>query len=181
MKGRKGDWMQTFTGVAFYPLDPRAEDVRLQDIAHSLAHQCRYNGHCRAFYSVAQHSVLVSDWLRAHGRSELEVWGLLHDAAEAYTGDIVRPIKRSLPAVAAMEEPVERAISERFRLIWPMPAEVKRADNAVLLAEARDLMGPPPQPWSDRGEEPWPSAITPWAPEEARKIFLQVAARLGVY
>ena len=91
MAARKGDWIQTFTGRAFYVLDPRPEDVDIEDIAHALSMQCRFAGHCREFYSVAQHSVTAS-WLVP---PEDALWGLLHDAAEAYVVDLPRPIKRA--------------------------------------------------------------------------------------
>ena len=60
VSARKGDWMQTYTGRQFWPIDPRANEVHIEDIAHALSMMCRYNGHCRTFYSVAEHSVLVS-------------------------------------------------------------------------------------------------------------------------
>src|SRR5690606_5290032 len=80
---RLGDWMQTFTGRAVYPLDLRPDDIDIQDIAHALSMQCRYAGHTRQFYSVAEHSVHVARWCRQYGpAAALE--GLLHDATEAY-------------------------------------------------------------------------------------------------
>lgn len=89
---RKGDWMQTYTGRKFWPLNPRAEEVYIEDIAHSLALSCRFNGHCKVFYSIAQHSVLVSQIVKP----TQQLIALLHDSAEAYLGDIIRPIKRFL-------------------------------------------------------------------------------------
>src|SRR4051812_6540197 len=89
-KQQKGDWMQTISGKAFFPLDPRPADVDIQDIAHALAFQCRFGGHVKEFYSVAEHSVRVS-LICAHEDAK---WGLLHDATEAYLSDIVRPVKR---------------------------------------------------------------------------------------
>ena len=90
MSERVGDWIQTMSGVIFYPLDPRPEEIRIEDIAHALSHQCRFAGHCREFYSVAEHSVRVSRELP----QEFMLWGLLHDASEAYLVDLPRPIKR---------------------------------------------------------------------------------------
>ena len=81
---RNGSWLQTYTGIQFWPLDPRPEEIDIQDIAHALSLLCRFNGHCQRFYSVAEHSVHVSTILAP----EFGLWGLLHDAAEAYLSDI---------------------------------------------------------------------------------------------
>src|SRR5690242_11754504 len=88
---RRGDWMQTYTGRRFWPLDPRVDDIDIGDIAHHLSLVCRFAGACREFYSVAQHCVGVSYVCDPKDA----LWGLLHDAAEAYVGDMVRPLKRS--------------------------------------------------------------------------------------
>ena len=81
---RRGGWIQTYTGRQFWPLDPRIEDIDIHDIAHALSHQCRYSGHCLRFYSVAEHSVLLSH----HVAGEHMLWALLHDAWEAYLAAI---------------------------------------------------------------------------------------------
>src|ERR1700724_2684254 len=93
-----GGWQQTFTGRRFYPLSPRVEDVCIEDIAHALSNICRYGGHCREFYSVAQHCNMVSDWM-----PEFKLEGLLHDSPEAYIGDMVRPVKHSAEMKAFRE------------------------------------------------------------------------------
>lgn len=164
---RRGDWMQTFTGRAFWPLDPRPDEVHLSDIAHSLALQCRYAGHCRSFFSVAQHSVLVSHFLP----EELRLWGLLHDASEAYLVDLPRPVKRSIPDYGAAEELVMKAIATRFGLVWPMPAAVKDVDNRILIDESEALMGAPPMPWKLVGP-PLGIVIESWSPQEAERRFV---------
>lgn len=85
-------WIQTFSGRQFFPLEPRVEDVCIEDIAHGLSNLCRYAGHCECFYSVAQHCLLVSRVVpREHA-----LRGLLHDASEAYLIDVPRPIKHSI-------------------------------------------------------------------------------------
>lgn len=94
MNERKGDWIQTYTGRQFWPLDPKPEEVCIEDIAHALSQQCRYAGHTIRFYSVAQHSVEIA--LRVPRAAAL--WGLLHDAAEAYLVDLPRPVKYLMPA-----------------------------------------------------------------------------------
>jgi hypothetical protein len=135
---RKGDWMQTIGERKFYPMDPRPEEVFIEDIAWSLAHQARYNGHARLFYSVAEHSILVSEALAGTG---MEFAGLMHDATEAYVTDVPRPLKRYLTNYAEIEDNVWRAIAKRYDLPAELPEAVKDADNAVLMAEKPVLLG----------------------------------------
>ena len=133
---------QTESGVAFDLLRPRAEDVHLEDIAHSLSLQCRWTGHCKSHFSVAQHSVLVAG-LVPEG---LVGWALMHDAAEAYIGDISTPWKRELQTlegepISSVESRILAAIAEALGLSpGGVPAEVKEADWRVLKAERRDLL-----------------------------------------
>ena len=108
----RGDWMQTYTGVRFYPMDPRPEELDIRDIAHALSLICRYGGHVDRFYSVAEHCVLMSQCVP----EEHALWALLHDASEAYVGDMVRPLKRQLPEYEAAEGRVIAAIVERVGL-----------------------------------------------------------------
>ncbi len=122
----------TWTDKRVEPLAMRYEDFDILDIAHALARQCRYNGHVEHFYSVARHSVLVSEALAGTG---FELAGLLHDAAEAYTGDLVRPLKASaeLAAFKAVDLRLDEAVAHAFGLPWPQPAEVMEADRALLV------------------------------------------------
>lgn len=145
---RIGNWMQTYSGRQFWPLDPRADEVHIEDIAHHLSAICRYNGACERFYSVAEHSVAVS----YNVPSEMALLGLLHDATEAYVGDVIRPIKAHLIGYKEIEQSVWRAIADRFGLPHELPPEVKIADNAVLLAEGEQIMKPHPAPWCVPGE-----------------------------
>lgn len=165
---RRGDWIQTHSGRAFWPLDPRAEEMAIEDVAHSLSQLCRFNGHCRRFYSVAQHSVLASRI--AAPRHAL--WTLLHDAAEAYLGDMTRPLKKSLTAFGIAENRVLKVVAQKFGLEWPMPEAVKRADNTMLVTEARDLMSRPPSPWG-MAEKPLTGKIKPWSSRVAERRFLK--------
>ena len=167
-------WIQTFTGKQFFPLDPRPEDLDIRDIAHALSLQCRFNGHCLQFYSVAEHSVRVSEWLDG----EHSLWGLLHDAAEAYLGDVVRPLKRQLDAYNAIEKRLLRVVADHFDLGWPMPEAVAVADTRLLAAEARDIMAPAPAPWELMGLEPLPGTIEPWSATEAEQRFVERYAKL---
>lgn len=137
----RGDWIETYSGRKFHPLDPRPEDVEIEDIAHSLAMQCRFNGHCRFFYSVAEHSVLVARHVESVAGREAALWALLHDAAEAYVTDVPRPIKPMLRGYGEIEGRVMAAIAQRFGLPAVMPREVKEADRRILTDEHYRVMG----------------------------------------
>jgi len=162
------DWIQTFTGRKFFPGDPRPEDFDIADVAHALSLLCRFNGHCRRFYSVAEHSVRVS----AICPPERALWGLLHDLGEAYLGDMPRPIKLDLPAFSAAEDRLLQVACGVFGLPWPMPAEVKRADDLLLATELRDLMAPPADDWKLREAPLAELRIEPWPAEEAERAYL---------
>lgn len=164
---RAGDWLQTASGRQFWPLDPRPEDICIEDIAHALAHQCRYGGHASQFYSVAEHSILIAQ----HLPPEFRRWALLHDAAEAYLVDVPRPIKPFLVGYAEMEARIMAAICARFGLETSMPPEVKAADRAILTDEMQQAMAPPPSPWSTVGK-PLGARLQFWSPREARLTFI---------
>jgi len=154
-------WMQTHTGRQFWPLAPNPEDVCLDDIAHALGLVCRFAGHCKRFYSVAEHSLYVAEqvltmgvaWAGGDyrpGVADLIRQALLHDAAEAYLGDIIRPLKPTWQEYRVIEKNLLECIHEA---LWvPANAEdqqaIKHADNILLATEARDLMLAPPAPWS---------------------------------
>lgn len=180
-------WMQCASGKAFFPLAPKIEDIDLMDIAHHLAMKCRYSGAVKEYFSVAQHSVLVS----RHVPPEDALWGLLHDAAEAYLPDVVRPIKdaayfsvgedRLMMRFAYVEGDILRCISDKFGMHWHMPATVKKADLEALQTEKRDLLGPSPHEWSSQWDaQPWPEKIVPLDWREAKRLFLDRAAELGL-
>lgn len=144
------DWIQTIKGRAFWIFDPKPEDFDIEEIANALAMQCRFNGHVRQFYSVAEHSVRVAWLLRDWGEpAEIVFAGLMHDAAEAYIGDVVRPLKRVLESYQDIEFAVEQALAIRYHLPFPMPATVKRADTVLLHVERRALLAEPPRPWNE--------------------------------
>lgn len=164
---RRGNWMQTYSGGVIYPLDPRPEEIHIADIAHALSNMCRFGGHCNGFYSVAEHSVLVSRCVP----QEHALTALMHDATEAYLVDIPRPIKYDLGNYVEIEDQLWLAIAEKWSLPAIMPSEVKAADNAVLLAEAQQIMKPAPLPWSVPGE-PAPVMIACMAPKDAKAFFL---------
>lgn len=171
---RKGDWIQTYTGKQFWPLDPRPEDVCIEDIAHALSMKCRFGGHTNVFYSVAEHSVLV---MRAVEEPHKKA-ALLHDAAEAYLADIPRPVKPHLPGWHEVERAVELAIAEHFGIPWPMPAEVKAADNAILHDEKR-LLVEARHDWKLLGQPLGIDRFPLWPPFYAEKVFLSEFKRLA--
>lgn len=180
----ESSWIQTYpSGQVFYLFDPKPVDFVLRDIAHALSMQCRYNGFVRAFYSVAQHSVHVAQCVRDRfGITDQKVLrtALLHDAAEAYLGDMVRPLKMKDDFFREVEHRMEAVIAETFDLCWPYPPEIKRADNALLAAERRALKVEPLHPWVER-EEPWPmpGALEPWDQNMAKSTFFGFATSLG--
>jgi hypothetical protein len=164
---RLGDWMQTRSGCQFYPLDPRPEDICIQDIAHALSQLCRFGGHCVEFYSVAQHCVMVASILPP----ELRLAGLLHDATEAYLVDIPRPLKIALPDYQRIEDALHTIIGEKFGVRFDDP-RIKSADNIALVTEARDLLDPAPTDWR-LVEIPLDVAISPMTPHFAQQAFLK--------
>jgi len=186
MARNDSNWIQTYSGGKFYPFDPEPQDVHLADIAHALSNVCRFAGHVREHYSIAQHSVLVSEAVPA----DAALWGLLHDAAEAYTGDLSRPIRQGL-RISTMEgelaifDSIERrileCIADRFGLPQVIPASVWYADNMLLAAEARDLfVTPPVDGWNKGLPAPSKEEIVPWSHEVAKHRFLRRAAELGI-
>lgn len=170
----RGDWMHTATGRAFYPMDPRPDEIHIEDIAAALSKLCRYGGHCKRFYSVAEHCVLMA---RAASPS-VAFEALMHDASEAYLSDIIRPVKSSLPEYRVIEERLESVIAQRFDLVYPMPAEVKRLDNAILADERDQAMVTPPQDWC-LPEPPLGVTLQFWSPDKAEFEFLTAFRRLN--
>jgi len=169
---RGTNWIQTYTGRKFYPLDPYTEDVCLEDIAHSLAHQCRYTGHCNYFYSVAQHSVLVAQTIEKWGYDKkTALCGLMHDASEAYIVDVPRPIKPFLTNYIQLEEKTMNVIKLRFDLPMKFDECVKRADSTLLNTERRDLMNDP-QDWTFSGVGLLDNTIMSWSANESKASFL---------
>lgn len=162
---RTGDWIQTFTGRKFWPLDPRPDEVCIEDIAHALGQVARFGGHATRHYSVAQHCWHVSC---RFDDPVLGLQGLLHDAAEAYLADVTRPVKpylrvqpqldfRATYSFAVLEDRIQKAICTRLNCPWPFPESIKRADERMLVTESMQLMGAPD--WAramiKRGTEPY--------------------------
>lgn len=163
-------YISTFKGNRFYPAEPRISRIDIEDIAHGLAYQCRFNGQTAAFYSVAQHSIMVASVLPP----ALHKAALLHDAAEAYLGDIVKPLKPLLPGFAEIEAAVTRLIAQAFDVDFDTEHRaIKHADMVALATEKRDLMPNSTEGWSYlHGIDPLPQAIDPLPPAEAKAAFL---------
>lgn len=157
--------MQTYTGRLIDLSRFSDEDVRLPDIAHALSVINRFTGHSKVPYSVAQHSVMVSRLTP----DEHALCGLLHDASEAYLGDVATPLKNMLPGYRELEEHVQRTIARVFRTPWPMPPEVKEADLRALMAEKRDLVSCAHDWGID--VDPQCGPVNPCSWDQAKKLF----------
>lgn len=188
----EGDWIYTASGRKFWPLDPRPDEIHIQDIAEHLSGICRWNGACSPKYSVAEHSVRVARAAEARLRGRCQtperirlvaLAGLLHDASEAYLCDLVSPMKgsRALKRIyEGFEAGLMAAVWERFGLPEGLPLDVMWADQILRATEFRDLMRNCPEvPGSLRGIAPLPERIDePLSPEQARDAFLAEYERI---
>lgn len=173
-----GTAILTYTGEEFHPLNPTVEEVHPLDIAHPLALKTRYTGHCKFFYSVAQHSVYVYDYARALGMSAVDCkWALLHDASEAYLPDVATPIKGHLPGFREIEERLLRVIGERFGLPWPKNPQLSIMDRTLYWHEMAALMHPVEWVTRDNDAEEVPDVVKVvapigrWTPEVAERAW----------
>lgn len=171
----KCDWIMTYTGRHFNAMQPHIDDICIEDIAHALSLMTRFNGHCNAFYSIAQHSVLLSHQFPTQ---YLQMWALLHDTDEAYVSDVPSPTKKYIPGYRDIEDNVMACIASKFGLNLPMPDEVHRMDKRIVHDEAIEL-------FKHLGDNNWANpdlaigiSITPWSPEEAEDAFLSRYANL---
>lgn len=173
MSEREGDWIQTYTGKKFWPLDPRPEEIDIEDIAHSLSLQCRFNGQSDHFYSISAHSVNVTEFTaRVYHKEDqfwqefnldyaeekieyddMVLWALLHDSAEAYCTDVPRPIKPYLTNYKEIENGIMDAVAQKFELPT-LPEEhkafLKSIDTLMLMVEHNELG------MAKKAQEPWP-------------------------
>lgn len=176
MSDRPGRPLDTYSGKRFFPLDPRAVEISLDDIAHGLANTCRYSGQCQHYYSVATHSVYVSEEL-ADEPPQVQLYGLLHDAAEAYVGDVPRPLKAELDGFEHVEADIREAVWTHLRVRPPTDEEwatVMAADDRLLRFEADTLLaGFQPDSVPSRSYD-----LGPVSPGDARDRFLTRAEDL---
>lgn len=173
--GVVGATIITRSGHYFDFLDPKLETIHIEDIAWALAFTCRFGGQSLHYYSVAQHSVLVAESVSP----ELRLAALLHDAAEAYVGDVVGPLKQLLPDYKIVEKRVEAAVAAKFGVPVEMHPEIKHADLRLLRTEQRDLTSGHAENWN--GLDAYPplkQRIVPMTPTEAANAFLLKYERL---
>ena len=162
-------FMALHSGRYFDFEDPENADYDIKDIAHALSNICRFTGHTEGFYSVAQHSVLVSHIVP----QEHALAALLHDGSEAYLGDVSNPLKSLLPDYRHLEARVERALLARFGLTYPQPRSIKQADLRLLATERRDLMLEQRVRWPMLDNvTPVIGTIRPMLPQEAEQWFI---------
>lgn len=135
--------IETHTGIEFFPLDPRVEDVNALDIVHALSLKCRYTGHSAFFFSVAQHSALMCDFVQMTGGSYVDQkWALMHDASEAYLPDVAGPIKHLISGFIEAEDRLLRVIASKFGLPWPKSENVAKIDRLMYWHERDHLLKP---------------------------------------
>lgn len=176
---RQGNWFLSFTGKRIYPYDMRVEDICIQDIAHSLALTNRFNGHSRWPYSVAQHSVLMSQLIRTYQFPEgddrqIRFQALMHDAPEAYCGDMISPIKSMIPRYKDLEAHIWEVVAQRFNLPLVLHPDVKDADMRMVQTERRDLLIYDPTTWeSCANYASYWRRIVPWPWDQAEAAFLE--------
>ncbi len=159
-------FITTFTGKKFHYLAPSWNEICIEDIAHALALTCRFGGHCKTFYSVAEHSYRVAAIVDKKDR----LAALLHDAHEAYLHDVPRPIKHDIKGYREIANKIQCCIQRALDITVYFPDHLKFADDVLLATEARDLM-PNTQDWADL---PWPldMRIKPVDWRLAERVFL---------
>lgn len=164
------NFIETYTGKKFHYLDPKPEEIDIIDIAHALSLKCRFNGHVREFYSVAEHCIRVANIVP----KRLRLGALLHDAAEAYMPDVPRPIKIHF-GLREFEDVIQNMIDEKFGMS-SRSLRIKEADDILIATEARDLM-PNMDGWMEL-PKPLEQKIVPMLPKVAELSFLRLFAFL---
>jgi Predicted hydrolases of HD superfamily len=161
-------YIETYTGKQMYFLEPTPDMICIEDIAHALSNICRFGGHTKEFYSVAEHSIAVARL----SKNELE--GLLHDASEAYLIDIPKPIKGYLKSYGELEKKLMSAIALKYGAGWPISADTKDADVIQLVVEAKSLLLTGGKEWVGDWKTIRKTGIEPqcYSPKEAEELFL---------
>lgn len=166
-------WITVHTGRSIVLHEPDISQITIEDIAHALSNLCRYTGHVPRFYSVAEHCVIASRLASNENRLEC----LLHDAAEAYLGDISRPLKMLLPDYKKIEKKWNAAIRKKFKLCEVESDECDRIDGKLCVTELVNLFGPDTRTHPNL-KVPVSEAVpnfhfSCWTPKEAERVFLQ--------
>ena len=181
----ENDWTLTYTGRKVRIATIGEPDLCLADIAHALSLKCRFGGHCKSFYSVAQHSVLCAVYADQFDVSPRVA--LMHDGAEAYLPDLLTPHKGAFPRLAGVIEAVQSIVFDRYvpeydglRKVASMQADYHVVDAEMLLAETQALMRCDWAEWPG-WHEPLVAPVEPWAPVQAEEAFLLMAQDLGIH
>lgn len=169
-KSKKNAWIASVSGTKIDIFNPKPEDLNIGDIAHALSMLCRFNGHCPRFYSVAQHSVVVSYICDP----KYAFAALMHDTPEAITGDIIKPLKVWLPDFAKIEKRIEKCFEKAFNIDSSKKCKsaVKLADNIALVTEARDLLKVKDGLCDYADVEPMKKKIIPLSQNKSFNLFL---------
>lgn len=162
--------VETYSGGYFDFRYPHTSRYTIEDIAHALSQLCRFTGHTRRQYSIAQHSVLVSLLVpREHAYPALG-----HDMHEAFLQDISSPLKLLLPDYRALEHTTQEAVLARYGIELPLHPCIKQADRIALVTEKRDLMSRGLERlWTEFADiTPWRRKILPLPARMAKQLFL---------
>lgn len=168
-------WIETYTGRMVTPITPDPDTLCVTDVAHALANKCRYSGHTLSFYTVAEHSYLMAQWLATEGDTEAARWALIHDAVEAYLPDVARPLKPFIQNWKQLEGNMEEAIKVHFDE-YPNAAVaglVHSIDTRILLTEADRLLPSRGRRW-EIDATPLPVRLRCWNPRIAEANFLTI-------
>lgn len=169
MNSDRGPAIRMPSSAHFFPFDPNPDEIDAVDLAHILGQTRRWNGACKRFYSVAEHSKLVAFAVAPEHRLQ----ALLHDAPEALSGfgDVPTPIKRKMPQVAEIEDKIWKAICDKWGVAYEMHSSVKAADRMILAVEIRDLTD-----WDDK-----PHVFAQVSNLRAEGLLPSIAARDFLY
>jgi len=171
----------TYTGKKVNPLDMRPEDICFEDIAHALANKCRYTGHARYFYSVAEHSILVARELAKRGEGSLVLYGFLHDAGEAYLPDIDTSLKHNFPILKQAEKNILDCVSAKYGLASGKYKEIKEIDREIAWSEVQQLFANYEEAADWRPEKRGELVeVRCWSPAMAKQVFKEFGKKFLV-
>lgn len=173
-RDKRGSFVTTYSGARFFVDECNIQDIPIEDIAHALSMNCRFNGHLEKFYSVAEHSVIVSELVS----DEDALSALLHDVSEAFVPDMPRPFKCMIEGFDAYEERIQKAVAEHYGTKYPLPEHVQWVDKNIVRTEAEELYKSPPS-WVEYYDQVClKGMIVGHPPKIAKEIFLAEFYRL---